>query len=124
MKAATFDFYETLVFHRAGSPCTTTPSRALRGLRDRGLRLGVISDWHRGLGHFCAELEIGRGSPSQYVSNPVEGGLDTLRSGALNLGKAAGKVCYPARHSGDTDCRILDRYGAAQKKAKDEARRR
>ncbi len=71
-----------------------------------------------------AELEIGRGSPSQYVSNPVEGGLDTLRSGALNLGKAAGKVCYPARHPGDTDCRILDRYGAAQKKAKDEARRR
>lgn len=70
------------------------------------------------------ELEVGRGSPSQYVSKPIEGGLDTLRSGALSLGKEDGQVCYPARHAGDSDCRIPDTYGAAQKKAKDEARRR
>lgn len=70
------------------------------------------------------ELEMRRSPPSQYVSNPVDGGLDTLRSGALSLGKDDGKVCYAARHSGDSDCRIPDKYGAAQKKAKDEARRR
>lgn len=70
------------------------------------------------------QLEIRRGSSSQYVSKPIQGGLDTLRSGALSLDDDDGEVCYPARHSGDSDCRVPDEYGAAQKKAKDEARRR
>ncbi len=70
------------------------------------------------------DLELGRGSPAQYVSKPIEGGLDTLRAGALKLGKDDGQHCYPPRHADSTDCRIHDRYGAAQKKAKDEARHR
>ena len=70
------------------------------------------------------QLEVARSSPSQYVSKPIEGGLDTLRAGALSLGKDDGQVCYPARHPGDSDCQIADKYSAAQKKAKDEARRR
>ncbi len=32
----------------------------LRELRETGLRLGVISDWQKGLAHFCHELGIGR----------------------------------------------------------------
>jgi putative hydrolase of the HAD superfamily len=31
----------------------------LRGLKEIGLRLGVISDWQKGLTHFCDELGIG-----------------------------------------------------------------
>ena len=31
----------------------------LRGLKEKGLRLGVISDWQKGLTHFCHELGIG-----------------------------------------------------------------
>ncbi|MGH1340221.1 MAG: hypothetical protein ACRBN8_01620 [Nannocystales bacterium] len=70
------------------------------------------------------ELESARGSASQYVSKPIEGGLDTLRSGGLRLGKDEGRVCYPPRRPGTSDCRVDDRYGAAQKKARDEARGR
>lgn len=70
------------------------------------------------------ELEVGRSSPSQYVSKPIDGGLETLRSGRLSLGKEDGKVCYPARRSGDSDCRIPDRFRAAQEKAMDAARRK
>ena len=33
--------------------------QALRGLKGTGLRLGVISDWQKGLTHFCDELGIG-----------------------------------------------------------------
>ena len=31
----------------------------LRQLKERGLRLGVISDWQKGLSHFCDELGFG-----------------------------------------------------------------
>jgi len=31
----------------------------LRTLREAGFRLGVISDWQRGLAYFCEELGIG-----------------------------------------------------------------
>jgi len=30
----------------------------LRGLKEKGLRLGVVSDWQKGLGHFCEELGL------------------------------------------------------------------
>ncbi len=33
--------------------------QVLRGLRDAGFRLGVISDWQEGLGVFCQELGLG-----------------------------------------------------------------
>ena len=33
--------------------------QVLRGLKETGLRLGVISDWQKGLTHFCDELGIG-----------------------------------------------------------------
>jgi FMN phosphatase YigB (HAD superfamily) len=32
--------------------------QTLSGLKGRGVRLGVISNWQRGLNHFCAELDI------------------------------------------------------------------
>lgn len=70
------------------------------------------------------ELEVGRSSPSQYVSKPIDGGLDTLRSGRLTLGKEEGKVCYSPRRSGDSDCRIPDRVRTAQQEAKAAARRK
>ncbi len=69
------------------------------------------------------QLEVSRGSPSLYVSKPVPGGLDTLRAGGLSLGKDAGQNCYPSQRRDNSDCDVPDRYAAAQKKAKDEARR-
>lgn len=33
--------------------------QVLRGLKQRGLRLGVISDWQKGPAHFCDELGLG-----------------------------------------------------------------
>ena len=60
------------------------------------------------------ELEVGRGK-SQYVSNPIDGGLDTLRSGKLTLGKDEGKHCYDGRRLDSGDCRVVDRYAKARK---------
>jgi len=61
------------------------------------------------------ELEVGR-TDSQYVSNPIEGGLKTLREGKLQLGEDQGKTCYRGRGGGTSrDCRIPDRYREAKK---------
>jgi hypothetical protein len=62
------------------------------------------------------ELEVGRGN-TQYVSNPVEGGLDTMRAGKLELGDAQGKTCYAGRRSNSNDCRVADTYREAKKAA-------
>ncbi len=65
------------------------------------------------------ELEVGRGD-TQYVSNPIEGGLDTMRAGKLELGEAQGKNCYAGRRHNSNDCRIPDAYRSAKKAARDE----
>ena len=59
------------------------------------------------------ELEVGRGD-SQYVSEPIPGGLDTMRAGKLELGKSNGKTCYASGGEGSTGCHISDRYRAAK----------
>ncbi len=62
------------------------------------------------------ELEVGRGD-TQYVSNPIAGGLDTMRAGKLELSKAQGKNCYAGRRANSNDCRIPDVYRSAKKAA-------
>src|SRR5690606_28336670 len=62
------------------------------------------------------ELEVGRGD-TQFVSTPIEGGLETLRAGRLRLGDDDGRNCYRSDHLEDgRDCRITDRYMHAKKK--------
>ncbi len=68
------------------------------------------------------ELEVGRGK-SQYVSNPIEGGLVTLREGKLRLGKDDGKNCYAARHHTSEDCRLTDTYRETKEKEAKENKR-
>ena len=62
------------------------------------------------------ELEVGRGD-TQYVSNSIEGGLDTMRAGKLLLGDAQGKTCYAPRRAESGDCRVSDTYREAKKAA-------
>ncbi len=47
----------------------------LRELKESGFRLGVVSDWPKGLAHFCEELGLGRRGLGEARST-------SLRSGA------------------------------------------
>ena len=62
------------------------------------------------------ELEVGQGD-TQFVSNPIPGGLDTLRAGRLRLTEDDGRNCYASQTlEAPDDCRIPDRYMAATKR--------
>ncbi len=69
--------------------------------------------------------DIGRDSQSesQYVSNPVPGGLETMAAGKLTLGDDDGKSCYPSRHpDGKGSCLVPDRYAIEMKRGAKAAR--
>ncbi|MEX1365903.1 MAG: hypothetical protein AB1Z98_22435 [Nannocystaceae bacterium] len=63
--------------------------------------------------------DIGRdvSSESQYVSKPIPGGIETMRSGTLTLGDDDGERCYPPRGAeGARSCQVPDRYAQQHKK--------
>lgn len=80
----------------------------LRELRETGLRLGVISDWQKGLAYFCDELGIGR-----YLDVVVASGEEGCQKPDPRLFRiAAERMQVPGReilHVGD---RVEDIEGA------------
>jgi putative hydrolase of the HAD superfamily len=59
VEAVTFDFFNTLVFHREGCfDVYPDVTEALRTLQARDVPLAIVSNWQSGLRHFCSELQL------------------------------------------------------------------
>lgn len=74
----------------------------LRGLRKAGMRLGVISDWQKGLTHFCEELGIGHYLDVVVASSEVgyqKPNRRLFQAAQERLGVAAADIL----HVGDRD---------------------